>query len=178
MSILDFVKKFYSLVNVTTSSTSHKTSRTPYGIQRTVHNSAEARFLAPQILKQAKDCARIVNTTKNPDVYFDRFDFLLDCLEKMVGIERFVSFKGENPKKLLSSTLNLKELNTNNFIKRYYEDTLVKIGLLKTYRAKENKVNSFYKNLSKYESKLTPDSALVFSTCYESLIAKLSECQK
>lgn len=90
----------------------------------TVHNRKEAEFYASGMLKIANDCANLVNTTKKADVFFPRYYLLLEKLDNWAKLEKFNCFRGTSPSVNLSNTLDKKVLTINDFIDRFYNDTL------------------------------------------------------
>lgn len=138
----------------------------------TVHNKKEAEFYSSGMLKIANDCANLINTTKNPDVFFMRYYLLIDKLENLSKIEIFNCFRGSLPSKNLQEILDKKELTINDFIDRYYNDTITKINTLKTDKAKNKRVEDFYKELAKYNDYMLPANIEKYTSLYENLLNK------
>ena len=136
----------------------------------TFHNKKEAEFYVAGMLKIANDCANLVNTTKNPDVFFTRYNLLINKLENMAKLEPFKCFKGTPPSKNLANILDKKELTINDFIDRFYNDTLFQINKLKTEKAKEKRIENFYNELSKYNDYILPNNIEKYMTLYENLL--------
>ncbi|ADY54715.1 phage protein [Syntrophobotulus glycolicus DSM 8271] len=114
--------------------------------------------MAPGLLKIANDSANLVNTTKKPDVFFARYDTLLDCMEKLSLLEDSIKFNGTKPSKQFRDLEIGRERNTHLFINRFYQETLNKINALKTNKAKYNKVCNFYTLLEDYFHKMSPNN--------------------
>lgn len=116
-----------------------------------------------------KDCEELINTTKNPNVFFKRYLIALAILNDLILIENKLSFKGNKPSKI-KKQLQEKEIYTvNDFLDRYYQDNLDKIKNLKTSRAKQNKVDSFSNEIDKYSIYMTNESLKKFTLMYEDL---------
>ena len=137
-----------------------------------VHNRKEAEFYIAGMLKIANDCANLVNTTKDPDVFFMRYNLLINKLENMAKLEPFKCFKGTLPSQNLANILNKKELTINDFIDRFYSDTLEQINKLKTEKAKEKRIENFYNELSKYNDYMLPKNVEKYISMYENLLNK------
>ena len=45
----------------------------------------QAKEQSKQLLKIAQDCAELVNTTVNPDVFFNRYNLMLENLQSLAG---------------------------------------------------------------------------------------------
>lgn len=137
-----------------------------------VHNKKEALFYISGMYKIATDCANLVNTTKNPDVFFMRYNLLIDKLENMSKLESFNCFKDVQPSQNLATILNKKELTINDFIDRFYDDTLFQINNLKTNKAKEKRIENFYQKLLKYNDEMLPKNIEKYTSMYENLLTK------
>lgn len=59
-------------------------------------------FNVDTFLKQINESFKIVNETVNPDVFFSRYDFLLDRLEKLSMVEDQAPFQNGKPSKTLN----------------------------------------------------------------------------
>lgn len=139
----------------------------------TVHNKKEAEFYVAGMLKIANDCANLVNHTKNPDVFFMRYNLLINKLENMSKLEPFKCFSGSLPSQNLENILNKKETTINDFINRFYNDTLFQITKLKTEKTKEKRIENFYNGLSKYNDYMLPKNVEKYILLYEDLLEKI-----
>ncbi len=154
-----------------------------------VSNKKEAEFYANGMLKIVHDCANIINTTKNPSVFFERYNLLINTtknpsvfferynllilkLENLAKLECFNLFNGTLPSQNLEDILNKKENTINDFIDRYYQHTLDKINSLKTTKAKDKKVEDFYKELSKYNDNMLSNNIQKYTSMYKVLLNK------
>lgn len=137
-----------------------------------VSNKKEAEFYANGMLKIVHDCANIINTTKNPSVFFERYNLLILKLENLAKLECFNLFNGTLPSQNLEDILNKKENTINDFIDRYYQHTLDKINSLKTTKAKDKKVEDFYKELSKYNDNMLSNNIQKYTSMYKVLLNK------
>lgn len=108
---------------------------------------SQAQFMAPQWLKIAQDCVDLVNTTTNPDVFFKRYDLCIQTVQKLVNIEKHVSFSGKKPHVFLNELHQKRNAATHDFIMRYYYKALGDAEKLKTVKGKINKINKFCENI-------------------------------
>lgn len=113
---------------------------------------AQAKEYSEQWLKIVNDCAELVNTTKNPAVFFSRYELMLDHLEKLAGLECTGIFA--NSKELPSEAfLRIEAMfptETNAFIARALEAAKTKAETLKTERGKTNAIRRFFEDMEKY----------------------------
>lgn len=120
----------------------------------------QAREQAGQYLKIVHDCADLVNSTTNPDVFFPRYKLLLDNLGKMAGLECTGIFDGSN--KLPSDDFLRIEAQfseaTNAFIDRSFAAAKSKADNLKTEKGKQNAMNRYFDNMKTYVEDMTGES--------------------
>lgn len=122
-----------------------------------------------RVLKILKESGDLINTTKTPKVFFERYLLSISILNELISIEKKLSFKGNKPSSL-KKTLQGKEVFTvNDFLDRYYNDTLAKINAYKTVKAKQNKVYEFSNEIDKYSRYMTLESLKKFTILYEQL---------
>ncbi len=138
----------------------------------TIHNRQEGEFYAAQMLKIVNDCANLINTTKNPKVFFERYDLLIEKLKQLSKLECLVHFRGNTPSKDLKQTLNKKAFTINDFIDRYYQDTIEKIKSLKTIQAKQKRIENFYQNLFYYNDCMLPVNIEKYTNLYKNKLLK------
>ena len=92
------------------------------------------------------DCAQIIKTTDNPDVFFSRYALYSDTLKELADAELAgIKFEGDSPLNKQITVLNDKEKTntTNEMIVRYYNKIVNKINTLKTDSAKSNNALKF-----------------------------------
>lgn len=136
----------------------------------TVHNKKEANFYSVNMLRIASDCANLVNTTKNPRVFFERYNLLINKLENLSKLEKFHCFVGKLPSNNLQEILNKREFTINDFLNRYCEDILIKISSLKTISSKKKKVDTFFNSLKQYELFMTDNNIQTYHFLYEKML--------
>ncbi|MEE1219533.1 MAG: hypothetical protein U0L20_06390 [Ruminococcus sp.] len=120
----------------------------------------EAKKIVNNDMRIINDCVKLVNTTINPDVYFSRYDLLLEQLQHLILFEPYLSFSGESPTQSYKKILSYQEKSNMDFLERYYMSVIEKAKTLKTDKAKNNRIKKFQESLEPYFDKLTP------SQCY------------
>lgn len=104
------------------------------------------------------DCARIMENTVNPEVFFGRFELYLSKLEILAEAEvsGHINVQGDSfveaQRKFASSNGIIKIIN--DFIDRMWSDNLIKAEKLKTEQGKQNRYNKFYETLEEYEYRM------------------------
>lgn len=120
----------------------------------------QAKDQSEQWLKIAKDCAYLVNTTKNPEVFFPRYELMLEYLEKLSGLECTGIFS--NSTELPSVSFLRIEAQfpaaTNDFIERAFEEARSKAETLKTEKGKVNALKRFFAKMDAYTIHMDAES--------------------
>lgn len=115
----------------------------------------QAQALAPQWLKIANDCANLVNKTTNPEVFFNRYDIMLETMDNLSEIERYVKFKGIKPHIQKQQLLEDKEHQTMIFIDRAYQKAKEDAATKTTEKGAKAFISRFFQKLEKYYPKMT-----------------------
>ena len=105
-----------------------------------------------------KDCGNLINTTKKPDVFFNRYLIALALLNDLILIKNKKIFKGDKPSEIKRQFYEKEIYTVNDFIDRYYEDTISQISSLKTQKAKQSRIDKFCNGLNDYKQYLSVDS--------------------
>lgn len=94
-------------------------------------------------LKQVQESAKIVNSTKKPDVFFKRLGFLLDKLLFLQQFENQIAFYPHKPSQYYKSIIVELGETVDGFIDRALAANKQEIAKLKTTRAKDEKYADF-----------------------------------
>lgn len=119
-------------------------------------------------LEILNDCAKLIENTVVPEVFFSRYDLymeklsILSCAES----EKIITVTGE------SLSQKYKEMNTenkrievvNNFIDRMRSDAYDKAQKLKTEKGKKARFEKFYSTLSEYENQMPEQCTLHYKS--------------
>lgn len=116
-----------------------------------VNSKKEAEFYASGMLQIVNDCVNLINSTKKPEVFFSRYGLMIEKLENLSKLEKFNCFSRSLPSQDLAKVLGKKLFTINDFLERYYTDTLEKIENLKTSKAKQKKIDAFSESLIAYK---------------------------
>ena len=111
---------------------------------------AEANRKAQSNLKIIEDCIRLVNTTTNPEVFFFRYDLLIEHLTVLIPFEIYVNFFGTLPSSMLRTVQQKRTAATSDFVQRCYDKTLQKASKLKTEIGKANAFINLFAELDGY----------------------------
>lgn len=99
------------------------------------------------MLIQSKDCAKLIDSTVNPNVFFSRLHFMLDLTLTLQQFEKNKCFQGATPSELYQETIsNLNEI-VDKFIVRAYNKQIEKASKLKTASGKQKSDRKFATDL-------------------------------
>ena len=125
-----------------------------------------------QSLKIIQDSLRLCNTTKKPDVFFNRWELLIHHMKTLAELEKYVSFSGDSPNTALLDFESKKYKEINNMIDRVYEEYQLKISSLKTNSAKRKNIESFKYDLDCYSHLMSQDNIAKYTLLYNNLLNK------
>ena len=125
----------------------------------------ENEINAKNILKIINDCKRIVNSTKNPDIYFERYSLLEEKARELCTIKH-IHFTGTQPKKIVKIVAGSKQASIRAMIDRYFDDISIKARRLKTKKAKREKIYSFITTLEDHYGYMNEENVQYIQTLY------------
>ena len=107
------------------------------------------------------DCAKLIETTVNPDTFFSRYDLYMEKLRIIAHAEMTgkVKVTGESPSRKLTviNTQKQKIETINAFIDRMWTDTCNKANKLKTDKGRQNCYKKFHDTLDTYKYRMPMD---------------------
>ena len=124
----------------------------------------QAKEQSRQLLKIVKDCAELVNTTSNPDVFFNRYNLMLEHLETLAGLE-CTGIYANSPELPSKAFLRIEEqfdTETNKFLDRSFETAKKHADTLKTDNGKRNAIKRYFDNMEKYIIYMSSESLEYF----------------
>lgn len=110
--------------------------------------------MAPQWLKIANDCANLVNKTTNPEVFFYRYEMMLEMMDNLAGVERYVKFKGVSPHIQKQQLLEDKDHQTIIFIDRAYQKAKEEAAEKTTEKGSKAFISRFFQKMEKCYQKM------------------------
>lgn len=122
--------------------------------------------MAPQYLKILKDSANIVNTTKNPDTFFERYALAEEYADKLCMLKG-VKYTGDSPTQIKKQLFNQKQVAIRKMVDKYYADICLKASRLKTLSARQNKIFDFITVLEDYFYLMNEDNKRYINKLYE-----------
>lgn len=101
------------------------------------------------------NCANLMQTTTNIDIFFSRYDSYMEALNFLSKLERFVKMEGDSPTEKMREISDQYDSLVMEFIDRYWEDTKQKAELLKTEKGRINRYKKFQESFEQYRSRLS-----------------------
>ena len=101
-------------------------------------------------LKIIQDCVELVNHTVKPDVFFSRYDLLLEHLEYLSKFQPYIKFQHNSPASEFAKIKNQKQAEISRFLSRYFDDISAKADTMKTEKGKKGKYKKFFDSLQPY----------------------------
>ena len=129
---------------------------------------AEAKASIANYQRIAEESTKILQETKDPEVYFKRYDMAIDNFERLAVAYQVCGVQNNVPQ-LLQTLRENYNLHTNSFIDRYAKDTRKKIYQLTSERGKANRADAFKNILLEYKDKLTPENLQYIESKYMEL---------
>lgn len=114
----------------------------------------EARRLIDGLKKSFEENISLVESTKNPDVFFERLLQTENVLKRLIASYEVCGIQN-NARNILQKFQENKESTINDFVERYAKDIRRKIYELSTEKAKNNKAEVFKKVLLEFADRIT-----------------------
>lgn len=130
------------------------------------------KTLAPQWLKIAEESAKLCNETVNPDVFFSRFDLMLEKLRQLAEIEHLVSFSGELPSISCQRIQKQRPAAIHDMIERSYNRMIQEARALKTKKGQDNKLVKYFTTMNAYSDQIGPDGMAYLQSLMERHIVR------
>ncbi|HLR59649.1 MAG TPA: hypothetical protein VK094_04165 [Pseudogracilibacillus sp.] len=110
-------------------------------------------------LRIYNDSQKLFQTTKNPDVFFMRYDLAISNLEKLHALilktDNAIKYKGDSITDMIHKLKLNRENQTTLFIERYFDSSKAKVLKLKTAKGMENNAKKSREEIMNYSSHLT-----------------------
>lgn len=113
------------------------------------------------------DCSNILQTTVNPDVFFERLQLFAAHCFTLVSLENYISFSGASPTTLYDVFLREKQEVIHEFLVRYFNKVDIKASGLKTAKGQLNQYQKFYDSLKQYFTEMDTNNVDYIETKYK-----------
>ena len=101
----------------------------------------------PQLIRISKDCIELIQSTCAPDVFFMRYDLLVEVLNELKFYEMLFLPNDNSMDDAVREAVQARTSETNNFLVRSHDDMLTKADELKTEKGRRNRKIAYFKLL-------------------------------
>lgn len=98
----------------------------------------------------ASDCLELTTKTMNPDVFFFRYDMLIETLALLTLYHRMFRVPAQDPEPELRRALESRNMLTEDFIRHSHSNMAQKAAALKTEKAQRGRYEKYYQEMSLY----------------------------
>lgn len=103
----------------------------------------------------AGDCLELTAKTMNPDVFFFRYDMLIETLALLSLYHRMFCVPAQDPEPELRRALEYRDVRTADFIQRSHSNMAQKAAALKTEKAQRGRYEKYYQEMGLYIEQLS-----------------------
>jgi len=127
-----------------------------------------------QNLKIIQDCMDIVNSTKSPDTFFERYNLMEQKIDELTAIHG-PKYTGQSPIEMKAQVTTKKQAAIHDMITRYFDDATIKASTLKTEKGKANRFHAFISTLETYYDQMDSSNIKYTEELYNKSISDLNE---
>lgn len=117
-------------------------------------------------LRIIKDCAKLVESTLKPDVFFMRLNLLVEKSKHLASLEPYIPISGASPTEAYNEVVSNYQEAVKQFLFRYFSDTFDKAEAMKTEKGRIGKYQKFYNSLQEYYSYMNEENIDYIETKY------------
>ena len=118
------------------------------------------------------DCAKLVETTVKPDVFFMRLNLLVEKARHLCSLEKYLSYSGASPTDALKEIEDNYQEAVRQFLVRYFSDTFDKAEAMKTEKGRLGKYTKFYESLQEYYQYMNEANVDYVETKYKAYVLR------
>ena len=126
-------------------------------------------------LEILNDSTRLVNSTSNPETFFERLNLLYEKLYFLAKLEPYCNLFTGSPINELTKLCSQEDYLIRAFIDRYFYNVSAKASKLKSVRGKINAFQTFYDILDSHNKQLSNDNNKHWITLYTKATTDIKE---
>lgn len=127
------------------------------------------RIKAPKWAANFNDCAKLVNTTVSPYVFFPRFDEMVRMLELLKDVNSLTMFRCTHPRIVLKQVLQNKEVIVKAFLDRSMADERQKVARKKYADVRQLVLDEYAGEMESFFGKMSAENVSYFREQYEAM---------
>ena len=106
-----------------------------------------------------QDCLSLTTSTKQPNIFFPRYDLLIETLEELTFYHTLFRVPHDDPADALQKALNSRTAMTYDFIQRSHSDMVQKAAALKTDKGRFGRCEKYYQSMQPFLQELPTEAA-------------------
>ncbi len=118
--------------------------------QKLNYLKTSAKMRIPQRFRIATDCVNLLQKTNNPDVFFMRYNLMIESLQELVFYHIVFGIPPDDPSNTLEAAMLNRISITCEFIEKSHYNMIVEAEKLKTSRGRHNRHLDYYQKLKPY----------------------------
>lgn len=131
---------------------------------------------AQRLIEIYNDSQKLFNTTKTPNVFFERYDLGLKCLKELeelkINTNNAIKYKGDNIHDAIKLLEGRRTNETSLFIERYFDVSKENAEKLKTEKGRMNNSTRSRTELMKFSDYLTKEQVERIDVLWETIQTK------
>ena len=108
------------------------------------------------------DCLELTMKTLKPDVFFMRYDLLVQTLMEVTLYHKLFRVPRQDPEADLRSAIDERDTRTCDFVQRSHSDMAQKAAALKTEKARSGRYEKYYKAMDTFQKQLPEQARALF----------------
>lgn len=104
------------------------------------------------------DCKKIISDTINPQVFYERYDLLIEKYKEISKFEPYVDLYGYQPNESLTYYVDAKSRFEKKMIDRCYNKALIKADSMKTEKGQMNQFIKANESLKAFARRMSPEN--------------------
>ena len=108
------------------------------------------------------DCLELTKKTLKPDVFFMRYDLLVQTLTEVTLYHKLFHVPRQNPEEDLRRVIDTRDARTCDFIQRSHSDMAQKAAALKTEKARISRYEKYYQAMEPFQDQFLEQARALF----------------
>ena len=108
--------------------------------------------------QQYNDSVNLIGTTKNPEVFFDRYDYAVTRIIGLIYMQKYVKIEGSDLSEAAEKLIDSKQELVKQLIERRATALNLKLLQLKTVKSKINNIQKFEDEFISYHCEMSQEN--------------------
>lgn len=121
-------------------------------------------------LRIINDCKKIISETESPNVFYERYDLLIEKYGEISKFEPYVDIYGYQPNESIAYYTDAKSRFEKKMIDRCYNKALIKADSMKTEKGQKNQFIKTNETLRTFEPRMSPENIIYMNNKFNKKI--------